>query len=90
VLLTELELRVRRTVELRRRDDADDERDEGEPERHPLGVLGSARHERHEERADERDEPENRQPRDAGHGRHQEITHSAPRMATTPASIVRA
>ena len=88
VLLHELELRVGPGLELQRGGDGEQQRDHREAEREVLGLVGDAGgQQRHDQRADERDQADRGQP---GKARHHCTTQTAPRITTTPRSIVRA
>jgi hypothetical protein len=70
------------------REDARDEGEQGEPEGNLLGAGGHpGREQPDDDGADERDGSDDGEPGDVGHHC---ITHTAPRMRTTPTSIVRA
>ena len=88
MLLLELELEVRAQLELQCRSDREQERDDGEPERDLLGPVGQARgQEGNDERTHQRDQADCGQPRKTGHHC---TSHTAPRITTTPKSIVKA
>jgi hypothetical protein len=88
VLLDELELLAGVRPELQRRRDGQDQGQAGHAEGDVLGPVGqTSREGEDDDSADKRQQRDRRQP---GKVRHYWITHTAAKMATTPASIVRA